>query len=256
MARALVGSEGTCVIVLEATVKLVPSPRYRALLALGYPDIYMAADHVPEVMAHKPSGLEGMDDLLIDFMKRSHIHPQHIQLLPAGKGWLLVEFGGASKEEAEAKANRLIAEITEKHSALSYKLFHDPAEQQRVWLVRESGLSALAHVADEPLTWEGWEDAAVAPEKLGTYLRELQKLFAKYEWKVSVYGHFGQGCMHCRIPFDLTSAQGLKQFRAFMEEAVDLVLSLGGSLSGEHGDGQARAEFLVKMFGPELVAAF
>ncbi len=256
VARALVGSEGTCAIVLEATVQLIKNPRHRVLLVLGYPDIYQAADHVPEILTHKPSGLEGMDSVLIEAMTRSRIHPQHIELLPPGKGWLITEFGADTPAEAEKKAQRLIEETRAKRSDLSFQLFQSAEEQQRIWLVREAGLSAFAHVPGEPLTWEGWEDAAVAPEKLGVYLRELHKLFRKYHWQVSIYGHFGQGCMHCRIPFDLTTAAGLTQYRAFMEEATDLVLSLGGSLSGEHGDGQAKAEFLEKMYGPELMRAF
>ncbi len=125
-----------------------------------------------------------------------------------------------------------------------------------MWEVRESALGVTSHVPGEPLNWEGWEDAAVAPEKLGGYLRDLRKMFAAYGYKGSLYGHFGHGCVHTRINFDLQSKDGIAKFRKFMEEAADLVVSYGGSISGEHGDGQSRGELLPKMFGPELVQAF
>jgi Fe-S oxidoreductase len=136
------------------------------------------------------------------------------------------------------------------------RLYTNKQQAKRVWEVRESALGATSHVPGEPMNWEGWEDAAVAPEKLGGYLRDLRKMFAAYGYKGSLYGHFGHGCVHTRINFDLQSKDGIAKFRKFMEEAADLVVSYGGSISGEHGDGQARAELLPKMFGPELVQAF
>jgi Fe-S oxidoreductase len=136
------------------------------------------------------------------------------------------------------------------------KLFTDKAEMARLWEVRESGLGATAFVPGEPNTWPGWEDSAVAPGKLGGYLRELRALYNKYQYNPALYGHFGQGCVHCRVDFDLTSQPGIRKYRSFMEEATDLCVKYGGSLSGEHGDGQARGEFLYKMFGLELIQAF
>jgi FAD/FMN-containing dehydrogenase/Fe-S oxidoreductase len=256
VARALVGSEGTCVTVLEATVNLVNSPPARTLLVLGYPDVYSAGDHVPEILKHKPTGLEGLDHLLIEYMKKKGMHPTNIKLLPEGKGWLLVEFGGENKEESDDKARRLMEELTRKTNPPTMKLFDDPLEEHLVWQVRESGLGATANVPGEPPTYPGWEDSAVPPDKVGKYLRELRKLFSKYEFEASLYGHFGQGCIHCRIPFDLRTRSGILTFRSFLDEAAELVVSLGGSISGEHGDGQARAELLPKMFGKELVEAF
>jgi FAD/FMN-containing dehydrogenase/Fe-S oxidoreductase len=255
VARALVGTEGTCVVILEATTKLVYSPPVRSLLVLGYPDVFQSADHIMEILAHKPSGLEGLDHLLIKYMIRKKLHPKDVRLLPPGKGWLLVEFGGETKQESDHKAKVLMAELKQKSDAPSMKLF-DGKEEQLIWLVRQSGLGATADIPGEPAMWPGWEDSAVAPEKVGPYLRQLKKLFQKYNYMTSLYGHFGQGCIHCRIPFDLVNAEGIKKFRDFMGEAADLVVSFGGSLSGEHGDGQSRAELLPKMFGEELIQAF
>ncbi|HEU4875613.1 MAG TPA: FAD-linked oxidase C-terminal domain-containing protein [Pyrinomonadaceae bacterium] len=256
VARALVGSESTCVMVLEATTRLVHSPPGRALLVLGYRDVYNAADHVVDVLDHKPIGLEGIDDKLIDDMKRLKLHPDNIAVLPDGKGWLLVEFGGDTEDESKQKAQALMEQLKTKHDAPSMKLFTEKWEERMIWKVRESGLGATAHVPDRPVTWEGWEDSAVPPERLGHYLRELRKLMDQYEYTGDFYGHFGQGCLHTRINFDLETRAGIDKFRSFLERAAELVLSHGGSLSGEHGDGQARGWLLERMFGPELIKAF
>jgi FAD/FMN-containing dehydrogenase/Fe-S oxidoreductase len=256
VARALVGSEGTCVTILEATCRLVESPPERVLLVVAYPDIYQCADHVPEIMAHKPIGLEGFDDLLVSYTRMKAINSEGLALLPEGGGWLMVEFGAETAREAESQARSLMQALTRGPQPPSIRLYTGKQQIKRVWEVRESALGATSHVAGEPMSWEGWEDAAVAPEKLGGYLRDLRKMFAAYGYKGALYGHFGHGCVHTRINFDLQSTDGIARFRKFMEEAADLVVGYGGSISGEHGDGQARGELLPKMFGPELVQAF
>jgi len=256
VARALVGSEGTCVVVLEAKVRLVEDPPARSLLVLGYPDVYSAGDHVPEVMRHGPIALEGLDDRLIGDMKAIGMHPEDITLLPPGGGWLLVEFGGRDKREADARARAAMSALERVDRPPSMKLYDDPPVEKLLWRVRESGLGATAHVPDRPITWEGWEDSAVPPEKLGEYLRKLRALFEKYGYGCDLYGHFGQGCVHTRIDFDLETAEGIRRWRDFLVEAAHLVVSLGGSISGEHGDGQSKAELLPIMYGDTLMRAF
>jgi FAD/FMN-containing dehydrogenase/Fe-S oxidoreductase len=256
VARSLVGSEGTTVIVLGAKVRLVDWPKQRSLVVLGYTDVYAAADAVPEICKSELIGFEGMDDVLIENMKKKNLHPQSIKLLPEGKGWLLCEFGGETKEEANAKARALMVRLQGNPGAPNMKLFEDEKETLTVWKARESGLAATSLVPGEPEYWEGWEDAAVAPEKLGEYLRELRRLLGEHGYKCALYGHFGQACVHMRIDFDLLTSEGITNFRSFIEEAADLVVRLGGSLSGEHGDGQARGELLGRMYGPELMEAF
>jgi len=256
VARALVGSEGTCVTVLEATCRLVQSPQERVLLVIAYPDIFQCADRVPDIMAHHPIGLEAVDSLLVEFTRRSHLNPVGLALLPQGGGWLFAEFGANSAAEAESQARNLMRTLSQSTNPPQMRLFPDRQQAKRVWDVRESALGAISHVPGEPPGWEGWEDSAVTPEKLGSYLRDLCKLMKGYGYRSALYGHFGHACLHMRINFDLESRQGIANFRKFMEEAADLVISYGGSLSGEHGDGQARAELLPKMFGPELVQAF
>jgi len=256
VARALVGTEGTCVTTLEATCRLVESPPERVLLVIAYPDVYQCADHVPEIMAHGPIGLEGFDDLLVNYGRRKGAHQKGLSLLPQGGGWLMAEFGGNTRQQAESRARGLMAALDRSPQPPNLNLLTEQREISRVWDVRESGLGLVSHVPGEPMKWEGWEDAAVAPEKLGDYLRGLRRLLDSHGYLGSFYGHFGHACVHVRINFDLVTEGGIRKYRQFIEEAADLVVSFGGSFSGEHGDGQARAELYPKMFGPELVQAF
>ena len=256
VAKALVGSESTCVTVLEAELKLVDSPPGRSLLVLGYPTVFDAADDVPSVMASGCIACEGLDQGLVDDMLAKGLHPDHVALLPDGHGWLLVEFGGKDRDESDGRAKDFMAQLQKRAHPPSSHLYDRPSQEAAIWEVRESGLGATAMVPGKATSGPGWEDSAVPPDKLGAYLRDMAKLFAEHRYKVDMYGHFGQGVLHCRIPFDLVSAAGLADMRRFMDEAADLCLGYGGSLSGEHGDGQARAELLPKMFGDRLIHAF
>ena len=254
VARALVGSESTCVTVLEAKVRLIDRRGQRVILMVGYDNIYEAADHIMEVNAAQPVGLEGIDEILIENIKKKGLHAEDLPLLPPGKGWLLVEFGADDKKESVEQAKQLKEKL--ERAGRPTRLYDDPETQEKIWKIRESGLGSTARVPGEPLTWEGWEDSAVPPDRLGPYLRQLSKLYDEFSYKGALYGHFGQGCVHTRINFDLKTTEGIAKYRRFVERAADLVVSLGGSLSGEHGDGQSRGELLPKMFGPELVRAF
>jgi FAD/FMN-containing dehydrogenase/Fe-S oxidoreductase len=255
VARALVGSEGTCVTILEAECELKPSPQHRRLVALGFEDAFIAADHVPAVLAFKPIGLEGFDGLLVDFMLRKSLLVEDVKLLPTGGGFLLCEFGADSPEDVDRMAHALIEASHHFDLVPSFALY-SPEEAERVWRVRESGLGACVFVPGEKNGCEGWEDSAVQPELLGSYLRELFALIDRNGYRTPMYGHFGQGCVHLRITFDFKTIEGIAKYRNFIEEAADIVLKYGGSFSGEHGDGQARAALLPKMFGPELMQAF
>jgi FAD/FMN-containing dehydrogenase/Fe-S oxidoreductase len=256
VARALVGSEGTCAIVLEADLRLVPSPPCRALAVLGYADIYAACDCVPALLEHRPIGLEGMDDRLVRYMRDKHLHEKYIPLLPEGKGWLVVEVGGDTRAEAEDKANAIAAAAQQGGGSPHTKVVVDPEQQEGIWKVRKAGLGATARLTGEGDAWPGWEDSAVPPASVGPYLREFRALLDRHGYACSLYGHFGDGCVHVRIDFDMRTRDGIARFKAFTSAAADLVVKYGGSLSGEHGDGQARADLLEKMYGPELLAAF
>ncbi|HEY1262585.1 MAG TPA: FAD-linked oxidase C-terminal domain-containing protein, partial [Terriglobales bacterium] len=257
IARALVGSESTLVTILEAKCRLIDAKAERVVLMLGYHDVYEAADHVMDIDPFKPTALEGIDYRLYENIgKKGGPHSKYMGMLPEGKGWLLAEFGADKQQDAIALAHQVMNALAKAPSPPSMKLFTEKEDMHHIWEVRESGLGATAFVPGEPDTWPGWEDSAVAPERLGGYLRALRALFSKYDYNPALYGHFGQGCVHCRVDFDIASAQGIGKWRSFLEEAADLVVSFGGSLSGEHGDGQSRAEFLDKMFGNELIQAF
>ncbi len=256
VARALVGSEGTLVTVLSAELDLMHSPPCRRLAVLAFADAFLAADAVPEVVGHGPIGLEGIDALLLEFMRRKHLAVEDVQLLPEGGGFLLVEFGAESNEEAEERVRDFLAASARFAAQPLGGRVYEPAEAARIWHVRESALGAMVFVPGEPHGWEGWEDAAVPPEKLGSYLRQFSALMREYGYRSPLYGHFGQGCVHSRINFDLESEHGIRTFREFIDRAADVVLAHGGSLSGEHGDGQARGALLPRMFGAELMEAF
>ncbi|WP_435101723.1 FAD-binding and (Fe-S)-binding domain-containing protein [Arhodomonas sp. AD133] len=254
VARALVGTEGTCAITLGARTRLVENPRHRVLAVLGYPDICAAGDAGPAVVATGALCCEGLDEQIIGDMRKKGFGLDAIAELPMGNAWLLLEYGGATPEEAEHNAREAITTLAA--DTLDHRVITDPGEQRTVWSVRESGAAATNAVPGEAETYPGWEDAAVDPAHVGDYLRDYRELLARYGYRSSLYGHFGDGCIHGRVDFDLMSRNGVAKWRRFTEAAADLVVRYGGSLSGEHGDGQARAELWPKMFGPELMTAF
>jgi FAD/FMN-containing dehydrogenase/Fe-S oxidoreductase len=253
VAHALVGTEGTCVIVLEAKLKLIKSPQHRTLVGLGYPDAFEAADHVPEILEFHPIGLEGFEGSIIDGLRKKGA--PNLELVPEGRGFLLVEFGFDDAEESRETAERFIEWIKSLPDPPSSRLYTS-SEARAMWRIREAGPRSAATAPGAPLEWEGWDDAAVAPEKLGAYLRDLRALLNEYHYQTSFYGHFGHGCIHMRVTFDLQTESGVRAYGEFVDRAADLVVGYGGSLSGEHGDGQSRGALLPKMFGNELMGAF
>ncbi len=254
-ARALVGSEGTCAVILGATLQLVESPPCRTLVGVGFPDIFLAADHVPQILEHKPIGLEGVDGYLLDALRRKQKSLSDLELLPPGDGFLIVEFGASNQPDANAKARAFVAAMKSLPAQPSSRIYTSD-EAKRIWHIRESGLGATAFIPGVGTGWEGWEDAAVDPAQLGSYLRAIRALMNEYGYSSAMYGHFGQGCVHMRLNFDLETPAGILKFRQFMDHATDIALAHGGSLSGEHGDGQARGALLPKMFGEDLMQAF
>jgi FAD/FMN-containing dehydrogenase/Fe-S oxidoreductase len=255
LAAAMVGTEATCALVLEARCKLIPSPQKRSLVLVGYEDCPAAADQVPWVMEFDPIGLETFDrrlvrNELVNGLKRRP------ELLPGGDAWLLVEFGADTDEEADEQAERFAEAARRSDGHLGVKVYEDAEEIGQVWEIREGGVGHSKVPGEHP-GWPSWEDAAVEPERIGDYLRDLEKLCDKHGRRISCFfGHVGHGCVHSRIDWDFLTPEGVRNYRAFMEDAGDLIARYGGSLSGEHGDGHARAELYPKMFGPELVEAF
>ncbi|MDX2919826.1 MULTISPECIES: FAD-binding and (Fe-S)-binding domain-containing protein [Streptomyces] len=241
--RAFCGSEGTLGVVTEATVRLVEAPRARALAVLGYADESAAAEAAPGLLPYGPLTVEGMAADLV---------AEPSGLLPRGAAWLFVETGGATPAEARAHAERVLRAA----DAVDGAVVTDPAGQRALWRIREDAAGTATRMPDGSEAWPGWEDCAVPPARLGAYLRDFRALLAEHGLRGTPYGHFGDGCIHVRIDFDLMTDAGVARFRRFSEETADLVVAHGGSLSGEHGDGQARAELLPRMYGDDLVALF
>ena len=238
--RFLVGSEGTLGIVLDATVRLVEDAPFRALAVLGYPSMADAADAVPGLLDHRLVACEGLDARIADLVTG---RPD----LPAGQGWLFAEVTAATAAEAESKAAAVA-----RTAGVAHQIVTDPAAQAALWRIREDG-AGLAARSLKRQAQAGWEDAAVPPARLGDYLRDFERLLADAGLDGAPYGHFGDGCVHVRIDFELDSEQGRAGYRRFVEDAADLVASYGGSMSGEHGDGRARSELLSRMYSPDAI---
>ncbi len=259
VARALVGTEGTCAVTLQAKVRLVKSPAKRVIVVVGFTDIYIAADAVPHFMRCEPIAIEGLDRAIIRGLQARGLKKDEIALLPPGDAWVVLEFGEDTQEAVMQRAQAAATYFSSGEAGpnVSAMLVEDRALQAKVWSIRETGASAVALSVENgtPDPVVGWEDAAVDPLRLGDYLRAFQALVDRYDYETSLYGHFGDGCVHARITFDLRSAEGVSTWREFLREAAELVVEFGGSLSGEHGDGQAKAEFLPIMYGAGLMQA-
>ncbi|MFY9921894.1 MAG: FAD-linked oxidase C-terminal domain-containing protein [Mycobacterium sp.] len=254
VAGLLCGSEGGFAATLQATLALTPLPSARVLCVLGFSDSVASAECVPVVLAHSPLTMESINVDLVDRLPREVRRAAAEAGLPAGRAWLLVEMGGEDRVAAELSAEKMLAALRDSGSPASASLVTDPAAQAVLWRCRTDAAGLATRRADGAEAWGGWEDAAVPPERLADYLRGLDELMGRYGLSGASYGHFGEGCMHMRIDFDLLSAEGVAAYRSFVEEATDLVVALGGSVSGEHGDGRARSELLGRMYGTDGLA--
>ncbi|MFF9487021.1 FAD-linked oxidase C-terminal domain-containing protein [Streptomyces sp. NPDC014676] len=242
VARSFCGSEGTLGVLTEAVVDLVRAPRARALAVLAYADESGAAEAAAGLLEHGPLTVEGMAADLV---------PSAADL-PRGGAWLFVETGGDTEAEARARAETIVRAA----DVVDALVVTEPARQRALWRIREDASGTATRMPDGTEAWPGWEDCAVPPARLGAYLRDFRALMADHGLRGTPYGHFGDGCIHVRIDFDLLTGPGVARFRRFSEDLAGLVVAHGGSLSGEHGDGQARAELLPRMYGAETVALF
>lgn len=249
LARALVGTEGSCVTVLGAELHLVEPPPAVALAVLGFPDGPSAADAVPALLPARPLAVEGIDAGLLAALHQRGRRPA--VELPAGGAWLLVEIAGSDPTDASNRARWFVADAGRPALVLV-----DPAQQRAIWKIREDGAGLATRTPDGGEAWPGWEDATVPPARLGAYLREFAVLCQRHGRHGTVYGHFGEGCVHVRLDFDLLTLAGVRAYRRFVEEAAALVAAHGGSLSGEHGDGRARGELLDRMYPPSVLRLF
>ena len=255
VARALVGSEGTCAVIVSVTVAVVPVPPAALLLCLGYENVVAAAADVTAILEFSPAAVEGIDDNIAQTMEYRR-GPDSIRGLPAGNAWLYVDLDGADAAEVEDKAARLLEALGRLGRVKEGRIVTDPADRTALWRVREDGAGLATRLASGVESWGGWEDAAVAPENLSAYLADLNSLLAEHDLTGVMYGHFGAGCMHVRITFDQRTDAGRRVMYDFLRAAARVVVEHGGSLSGEHGDGRARSELLPVMYSPRMLDAF
>lgn len=251
LTQALVGSEGTLAVIAQATVRLVPDPPGTVVVVLGFADIVAAGFAAPAVVRHAPTSCEGLDSRLIDVL-RARRGPSAVPDLPQGRAWLFVELAGPDHDELLERARRLAGEGLGEDA----RIVEDPADQARLWRIREDGAGLAGRSPANRPAWPGWEDAAVPPDRLGDYLARFDELVAEFDLTSAPFGHFGDGCMHVRLDMPLDRADGTAVMRRFLVEAARLVGEFGGSLSGEHGDGRARSELLPHMYSPEAIAMF
>ena len=259
LAAMLTGTEGTLVLILSVTVRLVPLPDAPVLAALGYRSMIEAADDVPALLTHSPLAVEGMDRRLVDVV-RAHKGPGAVPALPEGEGWLLVEVG-APGEDVTASLERARALCAD--SAAIDTVVYPPGDQaSALWRIRADGAGLGGRTppdgagGGDQQAWPGFEDAAVPPENLGAYLRDFTALMEEYDIDGLLYGHFGDGCVHVRLAMPLETPEGVAHSRAFLQSAARICAAHGGSVSGEHGDGRARGELLRFMYSPEMLDLF
>ncbi|MDX3000127.1 FAD-binding and (Fe-S)-binding domain-containing protein [Kribbella solani] len=255
-AGLLAGSEGGLAATLRATVRLTELPKAKVLCVLGFTDSITSADCVPVVLRHHPLTMESINNELVDRLPAEVRDAAVSAGLPPGNAWLLVEVGADDEPAAAGAARTMLEELRDSGSPATASLVTDPKAQAVLWRCRTDAAGLATRRADGAEAWGGWEDAAVPPERLGAYLRGLDGLLGRHGLSGASYGHFGEGCMHMRIDFDLLSTGGVATYRNFVDQAADLVVELGGSVSGEHGDGRARGELLSKMYGADGVALF
>ncbi len=251
LTRALVGSEGTLGVITEATVRLVVDATVRVVVVLGFDDIVAAAEAAPAVVAHGPTSCEGLDSRLLSVL-RARRGEGAVPPLPRGAAWLFVEVAGDDRAEVLERAGRLAASGL----GVDHLVVEDPATQARLWRIREDGAGMAGRSPADRPAWPGWEDAAVPPQMLGSYLARFDELVASYGMTSAPYGHFGDGCLHVRLDYPLERPDGTAVLRAFLTDAARLVGEYGGSLSGEHGDGRARSELLPHLYSADALAMF
>ena len=255
LARVLAGSEGTCAITVRARVRLVPKPGAVALVCLGYDSTVDSARDISAMLEVRPSAIEGLDAAIVDIMRHRR-GEESVSTLPAGSAYVIIEYTADDLATAEERCRELLTRVSQAGRVRDHVIVTDAIERAKLWRIREDGAGLSSKRLDGVQTWPGWEDSAVAPERLADYLADLIPLIERFGYTTAMYGHFGAGCVHMRVDFDLRSDAGRERFHAFMGEAADIVVRHGGSLSGEHGDGRARSALLPRMYSERMMQLF
>ena len=257
LAKFVVGSEGTLVTVVEATVQLVPAPRHRVIAVGHFISVQAAIEATEDALACQPAAVELLDRTIIE-LSRQKIEYRSLGTILHGdpEALLFVTFFGDSQAEAVAGLGRL-EESWRSHGHGYYTLRAvDATEQAALLKVREAGLGLLMAASTgtrRPLAFV--EDTAVEPAKLASYTGRFRQILDAHGLTAGFYGHCSVGCLHIRPFVDLSIPGQPELMRAVAEEVRDLVLEYGGVNSSEHGDGLARSEFNRRVFGDTLYAA-
>lgn len=253
MCRLLAGSEGTLAIVTEAKLQLLPlPPQELGLLCIHFDDMIACMKGNVIALSHHPEASELVDKYIMDFTV-GHPTYQYNRFFIEGdpKALLIVEFRGNTPDEVQAKAMALKAELIDNHLGYAYPYITGD-QTNLVWDVRKAGLGLIRNLPGDSQPVNLIEDCAVSPEDLPAYVADIQDLLIAEGVHASYYAHAGAGELHIEPFVNLKTEAGIKTFRSILEKTTDLVLKYNGSLSGEHGDGRLRGEFIEKVLGKKV----
>ena len=258
LAKLMVGSEGTLGVVLEAKLRLVPLPKAKAVMVVGFRELLESLHATPAILAHKPSAVEVMDKSILDNTRQNLTLDQARRAFIEGDpaAILCVEFYADRKEDLPDRLIALESDLRSRQLGYFYHSETDPAAQARIWNLRESALGLSMAMKQDAKSISFVEDTAVAPEKLGEYMGRFLDIVQRHQTTAGVYAHASVGCLHVRPVVNMKTEDGVRKFSSLAGEVADLVVEYGGALSGEHGDGLVRSPFMRKMFGDALYEAF
>jgi FAD/FMN-containing dehydrogenase/Fe-S oxidoreductase len=258
LAKLMVGSEGTLGLILEARLNLVPLPKAKAVLTIEYDNLLDALGETPAILAHNPSAIEVMDHSILDHARENPaLDAMRRGVLKTDCGALLcVELYGDSAPDIRPRLDRLESSVRARGVATHTSRATAPADQARIWKLRESSLGLSMAMKGDAKSISFVEDTAVAPEKLRDFIERFLDVIRRHGTTAGVYAHASVGCLHVRPVVNMKTAAGVRQFESIANEIAGLVLEYGGALSGEHGDGLVRGPFMQRMFGSELYEAF
>ena len=258
LAKIMVGSEGTLGVVLEAKLRLVALPKFKAVMVISFTDLLEALAATPVILRHGPSAVEVMDKSILDNTRQNAVLDSIRTTFIAGdpEATLCVEFYADRKEDLPPRLSALEEDLRSQKLGYQYRAETEPAGQARIWSLREAALGLSMAMKEQAKSIPFVEDTAVAPEKLSGFIGRFLTILRSHDTSAGIYAHASVGCLHVRPVINMKTELGIRTFETIAQEVADLVLEFGGALSGEHGDGLVRSPFMRQMFGDELYEAF
>ncbi|MDZ5809957.1 FAD-linked oxidase C-terminal domain-containing protein [Halorubrum sp. AD140] len=256
LAKLLVGSEGTLAVVTEAEVSLEPIPETKGVALLTYHDLLDAMEDVGPILEHDAAAVEVLDGVLVELARDLEDFKDVIGLLPdETDSFLLIEFYADDDEEAKRKVDDLLDDRVG-DLAFDGMAAYDEETQKKFWKMRKASTPILLSRTGDEKHIAFIEDLAIPPEHLPEYTKEFKQIFEDHDTFGSFYAHAGPGCMHVRPLINTKTAEGTETMVSISDAATDLAVRLGGSVSGEHGDGRARTQWNRKLYGDRLWNVF